>query len=99
MEPTYNEVDNRLNAARLIEYINQQSVIFTIQYDDDIDRATKWCYENVGDERMTHPMYECADGALDFFEGDWAQTAIGIQEYSFWFSKKTHRIQFKLIWC
>jgi hypothetical protein len=44
-------------------------------------------------------MYECADGALDFFEGDWAQTAIGIQEYSFWFSKKTHRIQFKLIWC
>jgi len=88
---------------RLIKYVKSQSVNFD-RRKNDILAAKKWCLENVGEQRSQHPIWEAAEGWLDFFEGDWAVDSYYYLEpnqnniASFWFSRTEDRVQFQLIW-
>lgn len=58
----------------------------------------KWCEENIGEDRCSHPIYEAEQGWLDYFEGDWAYT-YEYEVVNFWIAKESHRVLFKLTWC
>jgi hypothetical protein len=100
MKPIFDiDQEDRLRAVRLMSYIEQQCVILKSDNNGNEQQAIDWCRTNIGDERICHPMHEVMEGALDFFEGDWAYDIVDGQRYSFWFANKDHRMQFKLIWC
>lgn len=85
----------------LKEHILSQCVLLPIK--SDISEITKWCYENIGQKRLYHPIYEKEIRWLNYFKGDWAFTCYRYNDndascFSFWFNLNKDRILFKLRW-
>ena len=66
------------------------------------EEAIKWCEDNLGERRICHPLVEAEEGYIDYFEGEWATSTqismfASFIEMSFWFARKSDRMQFALI--
>lgn len=89
----------------LINRVIEHSVIISGENINRSPEMRAWCVNNVGEQRLWHPIREASDGHSYSFPGAWAITDAGFWSVlnsggglCFWFEKKHDLVQFQLTW-